>query len=486
MTETAEDIWADDTLGRKADADFLISFLSGRLEQRAHQKLPRSYVLNIDAGWGGGKTFFMTRLAKELRLRGNGVALIDAWEDDHADDPMLSLMSGIEATINPLVRAHPVLDSTYKMVRKAGLNIAATATKGALKQLGRKLLGEGADIIVEQVGELAESITQKGKDDLAASIDKTIDKSAEKLLQGFEEGKKSIREFREQLGKLTDQVREKKSDWTLFVLVDELDRCRPTHAIALLERVKHLFNVGNVVFIVATDSRQLSESVKAVYGGGFNGSRYLTRFFDRTYSFPPPELERFVRAEIETLSIDKKRLSLPPDFTLDQLVLGSIQAFGATPRDVKRALELLSDLVAAWRHKIQIEAVILVPMVIGHQSGKIDINRREIFGDLANSMDDQRYGVSKFRNSSEYHGDPELTTIGELINWFSLFMNELEEIYRREDARYSVRWVQRRLSEEFQIIHNSSYDVGESTRSVIATYPSLIMTAGHLRSGDSS
>jgi len=62
--------------------------------------------------------------------------------------------------------------------------------------------------------------------------------------------------------------------------VDELDRCRPLYAIELLERVKHLFNIPNAQFIIATDREQLSVSLSGVYGQGFNSKEYLRRFFD--------------------------------------------------------------------------------------------------------------------------------------------------------------------------------------------------------------
>ncbi|MBQ2850113.1 MAG: hypothetical protein IJE77_06490, partial [Thermoguttaceae bacterium] len=32
-------------------------------------------------------------------------------------------------------------------------------------------------------------------------------------------------------------------------IVDELDRCRPLHAIQFLERIKHFFAVPNVAFV---------------------------------------------------------------------------------------------------------------------------------------------------------------------------------------------------------------------------------------------
>ena len=41
-----------------------------------------------------------------------------------------------------------------------------------------------------------------------------------------------------------------------MLLVDELDRCRPTYAVQILEKMKHLFNVPNI-FVLAVDRNQL-------------------------------------------------------------------------------------------------------------------------------------------------------------------------------------------------------------------------------------
>ena len=55
-------IWQGDTLERRADAEFLQRFLVARINERAARGIPKSYVLNIDAKWGFGKSYFLQRL----------------------------------------------------------------------------------------------------------------------------------------------------------------------------------------------------------------------------------------------------------------------------------------------------------------------------------------------------------------------------------------------------------------------------------------
>ena len=48
----------------------------------------------------------------------------------------------------------------------------------------------------------------------------------------------------------------------LIFIIDELDRCRPTFAIELLERVKHIFDVPNMVFVLGINRDELCKSLR--------------------------------------------------------------------------------------------------------------------------------------------------------------------------------------------------------------------------------
>ena len=77
-------------------------------------------------------------------------------------------------------------------------------------------------------------------------------------------------------------------------MIDELDRCRPSYAIELLEVAKHLFSVDRVVFVLAVNRVELAHSVKALYGAEFDAAGYLERFFDLEYLLPAPDRKQFV------------------------------------------------------------------------------------------------------------------------------------------------------------------------------------------------
>lgn len=71
-----------------------------------------------------------------------------------------------------------------------------------------------------------------------------------------------------------------------MIVVDELDRCRPDYALALLEIIKHFFAVPHVHFVLGVNLRELENSVKARYGGGINAGLYLQKFVTLTMGLP--------------------------------------------------------------------------------------------------------------------------------------------------------------------------------------------------------
>ena len=78
---------AGDRLERVRYAEFLTNYLAAEGKQR-------NYVLNLNAEWGAGKTWFIKRWYMELKAHYPTV-YIDAWQQDFSDDPLLTVISSI-------------------------------------------------------------------------------------------------------------------------------------------------------------------------------------------------------------------------------------------------------------------------------------------------------------------------------------------------------------------------------------------------------
>lgn len=80
----------------------------------------------------------------------------------------------------------------------------------------------------------------------------------------------------------------------LIVFIDELDRCKPTFAVKLLERIKHYFSNPKITFVFSTNILELGNTIKKMYGSDFDSDRYFDKFFDLRLSLPPIDIEQYL------------------------------------------------------------------------------------------------------------------------------------------------------------------------------------------------
>jgi len=270
-----------DNLDRAKYARFLTDFLVAKGSEK-------NYVLNVNASWGAGKTWFLRRWSEEIK-KNYPVVFVDAWKSDHSKDPFLSVVSAISKDLEPLI------DVRFKdsaITKKSWLllkSIAPEITKGIVKKY-----------LSLDIDEVSKAINNND----ASSIAGVGAKAVEKLIKFHDETNSSIDDFKEATSKYLDLIVNKSDkELPLFVFIDELDRCRPTYAIEMLETIKHIFDMENVVFVIATDKDQLQHSIKAVYGSGFNSTKYLDRFFDRSVTLRKTSLFDYISNMISNSNI---------------------------------------------------------------------------------------------------------------------------------------------------------------------------------------
>ena len=247
-----------DTMNRGAHAQFLTQFLVAKGTEQ-------NYILNLNSGWGGGKSWFIKRWKKTIESRYPAI-YVDAWKNDHSKDPFLCVVSEIKTSL---------IDKTeMKGLASPGMEKALNIFKAAAPALIKGILKKhGADIEV-----IAEAIDSEALAEGGAKLVEDLIKNHEQTTASIEAFKLSISEWL----RVAIEQSEGKADYPLFIFIDELDRCRPTFAIEMLETVKHIFDMTKVVFVIATDKEQLQHSIRAVYGAGFDSARYLDRFFHRS------------------------------------------------------------------------------------------------------------------------------------------------------------------------------------------------------------
>ncbi|MCA1372308.1 MULTISPECIES: P-loop NTPase fold protein [unclassified Bradyrhizobium] len=484
MTEDKySDLWADDHLGRAEDAIFLKDFLLGRLSERKQAKLSESYVLNIDAQWGQGKSFFLSRFARMLRDEHFLVAEVNAWHDDHADDPLLSVMNAVDQAVAPLVEHENHVRDRWNEVKRTGAAIAIAAAKGAAVQATKKLIGSGIDEIgaILSTGGAPPDLAKTG-DDVAKSLGDIIDEKGKALLATFRESKKTIERFRRSLHGFLQEASQKGQPLPLFILIDELDRCRPTFAIAMLERVKHLFDIDQVVFIIATDTAQLCHAVEGVYGGGFNSQGYLSRFFDRTYYFDRVSRQQFIENILSQTPLDETKISLPPNTSLATYLSNGFDFFGLPLRDIEQVFDILRSVVSAWNNRLKIEICVLFPVIVAHQqkqSAPFDHNFSAALNNLHQKLGGVDHWPVRFPATRHERSDGMTSGVSLANDFVSQSSRGLHDLNHEVTAPYS-RWVLQRLSDEFAIAHGNQYRQGFEPISIVRKYPDMVRSAGRL------
>ncbi len=247
---SSKEPWQDDLLGRKETAGRLTDLVR-------NQRVP--LLVGIDGEWGTGKTFLLRRWQMDLESEGFRSIYYNAWEDDFCDDPFVAIVGQLFDHFK---------ENRFKKLVRAARPFAIELVKEGAKAWTSRLLRLDIHRVLREM--TRRDIFQKYSD------------------------QQEVRErLREQLTKLSTVV-EEETERPLVFIIDELDRCRPTFAIELLERVKHIFDVPNIVFVFGVNRDELCESLKSVYGG-INADVYLRKFFDLEFQLQSPDKAHFCR-----------------------------------------------------------------------------------------------------------------------------------------------------------------------------------------------
>lgn len=489
LETTIRDIWSNDTLGRSLEAETIKSFLLRRTDERKKVHLTGSFVLNIDAPWGSGKTFFLNRFQQQLEAEKYLVCYINAWEDDHAEDPLLSVLSGINSAIAPLVPSSEKIKKRFGTFKKSSAKIAVSLVKNVSKTLLKRYAGDFLDEVQEvvsnpNIASVTDSPKQPfggtTKDAIENVIDEVLDETAKNLISNFERHKDTIVKFKINLAKLLQTTGEfQKRHNKMFVFVDELDRCRPTYAIAMLERIKHLFDTDGIMFIVATDTQQLQHSIKAVYGQEFDASRYLLRFFGRQYHLKAAS-KRVLIERLFNGGINKNLLSFPGGAESVENYFEKVDAgFGLTPRDTEQCFEFLNDIVSTWPFKAEAEIALLLPLIILHHQARY-AEFEHVSNCLSSGVDMQKLANQLnfgFTQRDRYSGQSSSVTG---FQWMCALAGGVKHDFSERGNPTQIsgaafNWAYDRVSVEISIEHNGAiYSNNAPVFSIMRRYGEIV------------
>lgn len=275
LTPTNENVYnslINDSVGR---GEFVRQFV------KMLNAIEDNCTIALEGNWGSGKTFFVKQvkmvldahnpnyqpvngfLTEERRkvikekcsefnaedgsteLKPQLCVYYDAWQNDNDEDPILSLVYSIVKEIG----------SEFSFNKKSTLDIC---------------------------GELIKLVCDK---DISKLIKVLKGKNALDRIRKTKDEADKVSEF---LQSLLPEVGER-----LIVFVDELDRCKPSYAVKLLEKIKHYFLDEEITFVFSVNINELQHTIKKHYGNDFDATRYLDRFFDLRATLPKFDLEKY-------------------------------------------------------------------------------------------------------------------------------------------------------------------------------------------------
>lgn len=313
-----DDPWENDSLGCRKEEGLQLTKLIENIEH--------PFVLSVSGPWGSGKTTFIEMWKQHLQNEGFHCLYFNAWRNDFVSDPLIALVGEMELDTKEL---NPALRKKLKGKIDSLKTVSKVIVRHGLPALFKKLSGDLID---------AEAIAD----------------AFSESFETYEKEKESLKTFRENLQGYAGLVRDN-SEHSLVFFVDELDRCRPTYAVEFLERIKHLFDVDNVIFILALASGQLEASIKALYGDDTDSARYLRRMIDLSYELRIPSAKAYMPVLLQAFEIHKlENWTDSSELRNAAKILGTVaDAFRLSLREQQQAIAHLAIILRIAGTKLE-------------------------------------------------------------------------------------------------------------------------------------
>ena len=386
----------------------LDSFDRSRFAQnltRLFERTNDGLVITINSSWGDGKTSFVRLWAERLDKDDQFIPIYyDAFQNDFSNDPFLSIAALIHETLK-------------QKIEHAGGNSRQIEQLQYLKDATKEL---AIELMLMSSGMLITSMTSgivsiKGiRDFFAKSWNKlikgVIDVDVDEKFESHIKAKSSIESYQTQLKKILN-FDEEVDDKKIVFFVDELDRCRPDFAVQVIEKIKHLFNINNVFFVLTINKSQLLSTISSVYGVPTKDAFvYLQKFIHVETELPPIHLTGKKNA-VEKLTLYLQELAtlfeLDSIYSENEFEFEKFAEFVSTPylslnpRAMERVFSLIALAVGSSNKVFDASNLKVVCIMSALKVGLPELYENWKQGDF-NSIPDADYGKRNWEFLKEY------------------------------------------------------------------------------------
>lgn len=424
-----------DYLNRKALA---VEWTDALLSTRINHHL----VISVSGDWGTGKTYLAKNWHKYLEEQEYFTCYIDAHKKDYAEDPLLIIMNEIENHVNEYTKEeNGAIKDAFDKVKDSFLPFLASGLKTAGK-VGASIvlpdiISSGVKQIIDEVD--AETIKEFVKSSIE-KYGKKKDNYIKQYYNNIQAYSKNMEEFKNELEKFAA-----KFDKPVVIFIDELDRSNPQFVIKLIEQLKHIFEIPNLAFILTVNKKELSNTIKGIYGSEMDGYAYYKKFITHDFTLYPMEQLNNNNLEI----FIKETMNKYNDFVMiDEFVkiaVQIVQILNLSLRDIEQVLDHLyyiKDKVAQEYHKEYL-IICFFYRAVYIKDYNIFINIRDILENysmnLKKSSEDKPifrdlYSIivnlcNKFSNINPFYG-----LLSKIIN--DITENEIKEMVEKYSAAH--------------------------------------------------
>ncbi len=263
------------------NGDLLDRKMCGEVLEGLAKTFSSGCVIALDGKWGTGKTTFVRMWGEYMKRNGYTVLSFNAWESDFVLDPLICLISEFKkATV--------------------------VAGKDNVEKLTKAVAKISFAMLPALVGQIAKHLTGVDFQDMAKDAMSETVNILNRCVDDYAKQRESLDDFRVALSEYVESVRQEKP---VIFIIDELDRCNPNYAVKTLERIKHLFSVKNVVYVLAIDREQFCHSIRGYYGSEkIDADDYLRRFIDIQYPLPIGNIDKLIPSVLQKFDITESIL----------------------------------------------------------------------------------------------------------------------------------------------------------------------------------
>ena len=331
MQYASDALWENDRLGRRPDAEHLLEVLSAA---------SGPVVLSLEGSWGSGKTTFLEHFQPYLEERGFTVRYINAWETMRYANPTMSI---IDAIVDDTAdQNEPDSDSFKSMM---------SVIKGFVTAVRGPAAAAGSLAAVGMPFHVAATVVQTGLAAVRNSVFEGDDEQAREEPNALTVYRKIVEDFETSTTALEAHL---SATNMIVIFIDELDRCRPEYALAMLETIHHCFLVEGIAFVLTINQDELCNSLMTLYGPEFDARRYLRRFVNKQVHLSPGTFQKYVASKISDLGVDpSKDLDAYSAYLLMNF---AIRSPIVSARDIDQRIEVLRPSIGAGSISVDTDA----------------------------------------------------------------------------------------------------------------------------------